>query len=335
MNRTLLILALVCILSVSAWGFTSKVGLAGAQFLKIGVGARYTALGEAGTAIANDASALYFNPAGIAATGNGDVTFNSVKWLADENLNNISLVLGSGSNFLGISAYLLSGPDMDVTTEAAPEGNGDKFSAYDVAFGVSYARQLTDRVNVGVTAKFISQTISDMSASGLAFDFGLTYQTTYQPLRLGMALTNWGPTMSYDGTSLNIEGHVQNEPASINKPELLQKRASDYPLPANLRLGGAWDFLDASYMLGTLTADLVSPTDGLEQGHFGLEFGFKHMIYLRGGYVWCNEQGFPMSWTAGAGVAIPMGSIKLRADYAIADFDSWTKTHRLSLGVNF
>ena len=122
-----------------------RAGTAAAQFLKIGVGGRATAMGESFVAIANDASALYWNPAGIVQFENNELVISHIDWLVDikhefvgyvHKLNNVSA--------LGIQVTSLHTEDMAVTTEFQPRGTGEFFTFSDVLFGVTYAANLTD-----------------------------------------------------------------------------------------------------------------------------------------------------------------------------------------------
>ena len=134
----------------------SKVGTTAATFLEIGVGASATGMGGAFVTQSNDATSLYWNPAGIANLQQNQVVFNHTNWIASTNLDYAALVLPLGDlGNLGLSYTSLSMPDMAVRTVAMPEGTGEFFSAGDLAIGISYGRTITDRFSIGFTAKYI------------------------------------------------------------------------------------------------------------------------------------------------------------------------------------
>ena len=85
--KRITILVVVFLLAGNAFAEFSKVGSAGAQFLKIGVGSKYQAMGDASVAVANDVYAAYWNPAGLSDIENSAVSFTNVNWVLDVNLN--------------------------------------------------------------------------------------------------------------------------------------------------------------------------------------------------------------------------------------------------------
>ena len=132
MKRQLTILSLILILipfTTNAQLFPvlggQRAGISTAQFLKIGVGGRASALGDAFVAVANDASALYWNPAGLVQFQENQVMFSHNSWVVDINHEFIGAVYHlDETNSFGLSVTSLTMQDMKVTTEFAPFGNG-------------------------------------------------------------------------------------------------------------------------------------------------------------------------------------------------------------------
>jgi len=109
-----------------------RSGISTAQFLKIGVGGRASAMGDAFVAVANDASALYWNPAGLSQFTQNQVMFSHNKWVVDINHDFLGLVYHmDATNSFGIALTSLSMKDMPVTTEFAPTGTGEYFGFSD------------------------------------------------------------------------------------------------------------------------------------------------------------------------------------------------------------
>src|SRR5688500_3922781 len=102
-----------------------RVGTSSGTFLKIGVGARATGLGESFVAVANDPSAIYWKPAGIASLQRQEVLLSHVEWPADIRYEHIAYVLPvqrlGGS--LGFQIGMLA-TEIDETTELRPFGTG-------------------------------------------------------------------------------------------------------------------------------------------------------------------------------------------------------------------
>ena len=144
------------------WGQTAKnitnVATTSAPFLSIEVGARAIAMGGAFVATSDDATSLYWNPAGIGLLDQNEVSFHHTEWLAETNFDYAGIVIPLGfSGTVGLSFTSLTMSDMEVRTVFNPEGTGELFTANDMAIGVSYAKNLTDRFTIGFTGKYIHQ----------------------------------------------------------------------------------------------------------------------------------------------------------------------------------
>ena len=83
--------------------------------------------------------------------------------------------------------------EMEVT-RYGNEDTGEKFSASDHAFGLTYALNLTDRFSIGFNGKLIQEKIANNYANGFALDLGTLFKTPYG-FRLGTSISNFGPKM--------------------------------------------------------------------------------------------------------------------------------------------
>src|SRR5690606_28394911 len=177
----------------------SKVGTTAANFLTIPVGPRATSMGSAFTAIANDATSAFWNPSGLSRMTRSEFTASTAEWLVGTRLNWIGLAYKlDENNSIGISVNQLDYGEEDITTPEQPTGTGEKWSASDIAVGLSYSRNLTDRFSIGGTVKYISQQIWNESASAFALDIGLLFHTELEGLRLGMNISNFGTEMQLE-----------------------------------------------------------------------------------------------------------------------------------------
>ena len=344
----LALLASVALVSPAQAAF-SKVGTTGAAFLKIGVG-RSTAMGDAFVAIADDASASHFNPAGLARVGR-QVQVNHVDWIADVNHDNLAIVLPMTSfGTLAFTVTALTMGDIEQTTIDNPstriredEGTNLFFSASDMAFAVSFARIITDKLSFGVTGKAVTQTIWDMSASAVGFDLGLFYNTGFKSLRIGAAVTNYGTQLSFTGRELDYSFYWPD-----SGPSQLQGSYKTTPvgLPTSFRFGIAYDIIEAQDLAkdSRLTAalDITHPSDINETVNFGFEYGLANVFFLRGGYIlnadnaYQEEIGWLTGLSAGLGArAKPAQGLSLGLDYAFRYLEYLKPTHRLQLTVGF
>jgi len=311
----------------------STAGSAGAQFLKIGVGSRYQAMGEASVAIANDAYSMYWNPAGLTSVENSEVSFTNVSYLLDIDLNYVAYAKRfEDIGVFGVSATLLSMDDQEITTFEEQDGTGDYYSASSYAVGLTYARRLTDRFSFGATFKYVGEKIHNEEASGVAFDFGTMLETGFRSLRLGMSISNLGSELEFTGSDLMVLYDDQSG-VGANSPVDAELQTTPYDLPLIFRVGLAYDMEMGPNSILTLAGEAKHPNDGEQRGALGAQWGFKEQFFLRGGYkLNYDEEGLTM----GAGLMTTIAqTTRLTLDYAWQDFGRLESTQRFSVGFTF
>lgn len=318
----------------------NKVGTTAAQFLKVEVGARALAMGGSFGAIANDASALYWNPAGIAQIKHYEATFTHTRWIADITNGFAGFVMPlGGTNAIGISAKYQTMDEMEQTTLEQPHGTGLTFSAQDFAFGITYARAMTNYVRFGISTKFIQQKLWNETAQGLAVDLGMMLDTGIHGLKIAMIMTNFGTDLKLNGRDL-IRGYDQL-PGSAQNPDTEAKLSTEaWPLPTNLRislatdlLGGEESFVPSAKNRLTVVSELMHPNDNPQHYNFGLEYAYNEKVFARIGYRGnTDEEGL----TVGGGIHVPLaGQATLLIDYAYADFGVFNYVQHFTVGLQF
>jgi hypothetical protein len=324
------------VFSLVLWGTAgadevSNVGTAGAQWLKIGVGARSVAMGNSGTVVANDATGLYWNPATVAALKQKNISFCHIDWIADISYDFMALTLPlTDASTLGFSLGVLSMGKMDVTTLDEPDGTGDTFGAGAFSAGVSYSKYLTDRFLAGMTVKYIREQIWDLQSSAIAVDIGTLYWTGFRSLRFGMSLSNFGTDLQFHGSQLDYAADVDNDIYTTDIDTEL--KATSYPLPLIMRVGVAYDLTYSPVGRVTLATDAMFSSDQKERAVSGVEYAYNDFIYARAGYkLRTDEAGL----TAGIGLKLPIGLSNLNVDYAWADMGRLCNAHRISAGIRF
>lgn len=301
MKRSILVLlGIACLVLPTA--ALADDGSAGLAFLKLGVGARAIGMGDAYTAVAGDASSVYWNPAGIMNVESVDVTLMHSEWFQDIRYEYAGGVRSYGDYAVGVGVVGLYMDDLERRDGPTAEPIGH-FGVFDFAITGTYARRLTDNLNVGGSVKYLSEKIDDVTATGFAVDLGGRYDVpNFEGLSAGIAVLNLGPQMKFidDG----------------------------FDLPVMYKLGAALDVpFEALNGDVVIAADAVMPAGGDTKVHFGLEYEFADMIALRFGYRsgWDNH-----NVSMGLGVKVS----NFRLDYAIVPFYSELgDTHRVSLGI--
>lgn len=316
----------------------SKVGTTAGEFLQIGVGPRATALGGAFVASSDDASSLYWNPAGLAHLLDGELIAAHSEWLADINFDYLGVSLPVGAlGTVGVSLTMLSVPEMIVRTEDRQEGTGETFDAGDMAIGVSIGRAVTDRFSVGLTAKFIQQRIWHSTATGFAVDLGTQFRTDFfGGLVIGAALYNFGTDMRMSGRDLRT--FVDPDPRQLGNNDRVpvNYELDRWSLPLNFQIGVSTHLIDSRMHRITLAVDALHPSSNFESVNAGLEYGFQNRFFLRGGYREIFLSGVEGGLAGGIGFHQPMfygGSLKL--DYAYRTAGRLGGIHVIGLGATF
>jgi len=315
----------------------SKVGITAAPFLEIGVGARAVGMGGAFVATADDATALYWNPGGLVRLKRSEVIFVHTQWLADFNFDYAGVVLPLGSfGTLGGSVTSFTTSDMAVRTVERPDGTGELFSVGDVAVSLSYARALTDRFSIGFGAKYINQRIWHMSAQGFALDVGTLFVTGFRGLRIGAALTNFGTDMRLTGKDVLVYHDIDPNKLGNNEQVFARLDTDAWPLPLNFQFGLAMEVLQNRTTRLTLAVDALHPSDNFESLNLGGEAALWNTVFLRGGYKDLLLKHGEESVTLGAGIAQRfLQNVRVKLDYAYADFGRLENVQRFSLGIEF
>ena len=335
-------------------------GESAVPFLLIAPDARPGGMGEAGVAMAENATAIWWNPAGLAfqyenpeVDKKGEASLMHVKWLPQFNFSDLWYdflaaryyvddigMIGVGITFLNLGKNV------------ATDENGNELGTFDskeYAFAVSYATKLKENLGIGVNLKFIKSDLTDKNlqvgsenrdgrSSSFAFDIGVKWIPAYEifdnRLSIGANLSNFGPKMTY----------IDEEQAD--------------PLPTNLRFGFAYKLINDEFNQINIVYDanklLVNrTTDGSDNvfkavfysawtqdirkitHSLGAEYWYGNLIALRAGYFYEDSKyGGRKFLTFGAGLkyyvfGVDFGYISASEDHPLSD------TMRFSLLIQF
>jgi len=278
----------------------ARAGSAGTEpfsFLSLDANARAVALSGAYTALAADANALLYNPAGL-----GRVSASQATFMHNEYFQGISqeYLAYAGPKGWGLSLNYLDFGDVKNTTLSNHTGAGlGSFGVTSLAISAGYGRALTTNLSAGAGLKLLKETIDDVAGQGLALDLGVMYTATMvKGLTLGAALQNIGPTVRF--------------------------QKAEEELPQNLRAGAAYAFTAAGLPC-TFEADLTKERSQAVLAAFGLEAVVAKSFPVRLGYNGRTDDGPGI--TAGLGYLYRNFSF----DYAYAPFKELGASHRLSV----
>jgi len=286
MKKALTSTALILILATTSFASTASV-----IWMTITPGARPNGMGEAFTAMADDATSSYWNPAGLAFVDpeKQELTLQHSNWLpqlADdlyyEYLGYANYIDGWGG-VGGNITFMSMGEQLETTESGVELGS---FYSYGIALTGSFGTEVAPGVSVGLGLKFIYDHLYYQdSGKGTSFgaDLGVLYRLPMEDIgiasigqvNVGASLSNLGPNMSYGGNSENN------------------------PLPRTLRAGIAYTPFDSRLTRLTCTADyskiLTNVDDGLgtefneNKWGAGAEFWYYDLLALRAGYIHDTE----------------------------------------------
>lgn len=336
MKKILFIILVTTALAIGQ-GVT-KVGTTAAPFLNVGIGARAIGMGGAYVSMANDATAMYWNPAGLALIPGNEAVFNHSEWIADISFDYAAVAINLGNaGVFGLHANFMTMGEMERTTELYPDGTGQKFNAGSYAMGISYARSLTDRFTFGMNVKYVREYILNSSASGLAVDVGTSFVTPFRGLRIGACISNFGTKMRMDGRDILVQHDIDPNREGSNDRINATLQTDAYDMPLNLRVGVSYNVLqDLKRHTLWLAVDAVHPSDNVEAVNVGAEYTLMNMFSLRGGYNSLGAADSEKGLTVGGGIKYSFtANLALKMDYAYEAFNRLGNIQKFTLAMSF
>lgn len=281
-----------------------KAGDAGALFLRIGMGARASAMGEAQIGLAQDASTVYWNPAAMAPVQGTKLLLVHNEYLQSIRLEQVAVTHETDLGTIGFSFTGLYMDEMDRYADVPTSTPLGKFSSYDVAFAVAFARYLLPDLTAGVAVKPVYEKIDERTAKGVAFDLGLYHVSRLQGVSFSAVIANVGSPLKFV--------------------------SEEFALPRVVKIGGSYtrEVPPGPWGRMILTLDILFPNDGDVREHLGIEYGYRSAIFLRAGY----KAGYD-SQGATFGFGVHYRTVDL--DYAfLLVGNNLGDSHRFALGFN-
>jgi len=275
----------------------------------------------------------------------------------------VALPVGGGARSFGFQVGNYGFSDQPEYTVEEPDGTGRTYSVAETFVGATYAQNFSDRFSAGITAKFISDRLADVSANAMAVDFGTSFHATTggRPIRASFVIQNLGTTLHYEGTPLDVGVLRPPVPGQVDVPQEAQPstyRTKDWGLPVMFRVAIAIDALAKEQSRVTLLSEFNQPNNNKAGFAFGGEFAFsdigKSGFHFAGRGSWSyqpannidvgtqagfatalggkqNEQGL----AAGFGLGYQRNAFGLVFDYAWRDMGPLGNTNFLSFTVSW
>ncbi len=347
--KILVIMAIFLIIGMdSAYaGGGTRNGTGGATELSIPVGARGIALGGSSLATETGLDALFWNPAGVANMSNSaTATFSHMNYIA-----NIGVEYGAvAANFEGFGVISFDIKSLNIgqiaiTTNDQPDGTGQTFNPQFLTAGISFSKALTDRIAIGLTFNYISETLAQVSSSGFAFNAGVQYKDLgdIPGLNFGLVIRNIGPQMTYSGPGLTVSASPIGSTATptdpfSRPPSFYSINAAGFDLPSAFDIGFGYlaklDDMNALQFSGVFENNNFSG----DVYNLGAEYGYNKTFFARLGYTMSpkdQDPNYVYGFTAGAGINYDLGGIAVKIDYAYRSVKYFSANHVFEISLGF
>lgn len=337
-------------------GNTDRVGQAGAMELLLNPWARSSGFNSMNSSTVQGIEAMRLNAGGLARMGLGStnessktqILFASTQYLGGSGVTLSGFGFGQRmgeSGVLGLNVVAMGFGEQDVTTVAAPEGGtGATFDINLVNLGISYAKSFSNSIHVGFVGRVVSQSIFDVSASGIALDMGIQYVTGPKDnVHFGVSLRNIGTPMQYKGDGLSVKLPVES---GYNLT--VTNQANRFELPTVLNIGVGYDLhLDS---VGNHTLAFVGnfTSNAFNKDYIGggVSYTYNKRFSVRAAYRYEDGLDGDLDFTertseftglsAGVSVEVPIkeGGSSIGFDYAYRATASYNNNHTVGVRLN-
>lgn len=267
----LLLILATTLLAPAARAF--EPGTSGLLFLRLGVSERAAGMGEAYTAVAEDATALYWNPAGLAAMTGTQVHLMHNEWISSLRQEFVGVAHPTRLGTFAVGVTGLNMDDMERREELPSSEPLGHFSAFDIAVHAGFGRRVLENLDAGIAVKWIYSRLDEESAKGFLVDMGIRHEAVIPGLTLAAALLHFGQRFSYIDEQFDAPRTVKLGGAWL---------APFNPGDGELRL--AYDLLLLSDSDTESDADLGESKSLNARHHLGVEYDFRRLAALRLGY---------------------------------------------------
>ncbi len=288
------------------------------DFLRVETGAKASSLAGAFDTYTDDPNAMFYNPASLSTITNNKVSAGFGKYLLDMNFGTLAYAQKyKDIGWFGIGVKYFDYGSFDRADESGTP-TGETFNANDLMVSVGYGNFIYERINYGITVKYIYSGIAEYKSSAVAMDFGMQYHMPESQLSLSFGVNNLGAQLS----------------SYINTKE---------KLPLDIRVGISKRLEHTPVRLNVTFSKLNESREKLIQHikafSIGAEFIFSDYVSARLGYDNESRQDMKLGTSLGiSGFSTGLGirfADKYVFDYSLNSLGKVGSTHRVNLGYIF
>ncbi len=317
MLKKIIFLALLFI-TLTSTGLFSQTEIPAFDFLRIDPGAKASSLAGAFDTYTDDPNAMFYNPASLSTITKSKVSAGFGKYLLDMNFGTLAYAQKyKDIGWFGIGVKYFDYGSFDRTDENGIS-TGEKFAANDLMLSVGYSNYIYEKVNYGITVKYIYSGIAEYKSSAFAIDFGMQYHIPSSQLSLSFGVNNLGSQLS---SYINAK-----EKLPLDVRIGLSKRLEHTPVRLNVTFA----------KLNESRAKLIQHIKAFS---IGAEFIFSDNVSARLGYDNESRQDMKLGTSLGiSGFSTGLGmrfADKYVFDYSLNSLGKVGSTHRVNLGYIF
>lgn len=294
----------VCLLLIAYSLCHASAGRVQGEFLRIGVSGRPAGMGEAFCAVADNANAVYWNPAGLVQLKGKELSATHTNLLGSIRIANLvyGQVMGGSSAFgAEVNALYVE----DVRRDEITGNETGTFTDYNASVALVYSCAYKDNLLIGAGLKALQFQLDTEKASGVALDIGTIYKISGDKLKAGLVIQNIGTQVQFQGDD-------------------------SAPLATNAKLGVCYRLKEK----GLVASDINVPADGSSSISIGGEYYLSGVLTLRGGYK-ITEGGNTVGGLYGASIGVGINIKSFSLDYAFVPFGDFENMNRVSLSMRF
>lgn len=271
------------------------------EFTRIGVGERACSMGGAFTGVSDDATAVFWNPAGASLIGGKEITIGHTDYVADIKIGNFAYVTPVGNYMVGVGIENLYVEDWRRDESGNVLGT---FVNNLTSAGLMLSYKASKDLAVGGVIKGLHEQLDTERTSGVGIDIGMMYNLN--GINVGVVVQNLGSGVSYGDMTAGM--------------------------PTNLKVGIGYGGISAGR--GLVSSDIEVPVAGKKVLSVGGEYNVWKTLYLRAGYK-IKEGGSDLGALDGLNAGLGFAISGYRINYGFAPFGTFGAIHRISLNRRF